>query len=83
MPGVASWGVRPTIDKNKKPLLEVYLFDYAKDLYGMELYVEFVAKIRDEQKFANLDELKLNISKDVYKAKTILGVKENSKEIIQ
>tara|TARA_R110000868_G_scaffold28031_4_gene105492 strand:- start:27044 stop:28006 length:963 start_codon:yes stop_codon:yes gene_type:complete len=83
VPGVASWGVRPTIDKNKKPLLEVYLFDYAKDLYGMELYVEFVAKIRDEQKFANLDELKLNISKDVYKAKTILGVKENSKEIIQ
>ncbi|MGD0639593.1 MAG: bifunctional riboflavin kinase/FAD synthetase [Roseiarcus sp.] len=55
--GVASFGVRPTVD-NGAPLLETHLFDFSGDIYGQEMEVEFVARIRDERKFASLDELK-------------------------
>ena len=47
-PAVASLGTRPTVD-GTEPLLEVHLFDFAGDLYGRELEVEFVARLRDEQ----------------------------------
>ena len=54
--GVASLGFRPTVD-GTEPLLEAHVFDFDGVLYGRELEVEFVARIRDEQKFANLDAL--------------------------
>ena len=53
VPGVASWGIRPTVNNDNKPILEVYVFDYSKDLYGLKLYIEFIAKIRDEQKYTS------------------------------
>ena len=56
MPGVASLGTRPTVDGGE-PLLEVHLFDFAGDLYGRMIEVEFVAKLRDEVKFDSLDAL--------------------------
>ncbi len=52
--GVASFGVRPTVD-NGAPLLEVHLLDFNGDIYGREMAVEFVERIRDEQKFGSLD----------------------------
>ena len=48
-PAVASLGTRPTVN-GVEPLLEVHLFDYGGDLYGVELEVEFVARLRDEQR---------------------------------
>ena len=54
--GVANVGVRPTI-REDKALLEVHLFDFNRDIYGEHVQVHFLQKIRDEQKFANLDEL--------------------------
>ena len=50
MPGVASVGTRPTIG-GIEPLLEVHLFDFDGDLYGRAIEVEFVRKLRDEEKF--------------------------------
>ena len=53
LPGVASLGTRPTVD-GVEPLLEAHVFDFAGDLYGREIEVEFVAKLRDEAKFGSL-----------------------------
>ena len=52
--GVASFGVRPTVD-NGAPLLEVHLFDFDADIYGHEMTVDFIARIRDELKFDSLE----------------------------
>ena len=67
--GVANIGVRPTVD-GKEPLLEVHIFDFDRDIYGELLTVEFLHKIRDEQKFAGLDALKTQIQADIRTAKT-------------
>lgn len=70
--GVANIGVRPTVD-GKEPLLEVHLFDFAKDIYGELLTVEFLHKIRDERTFAGLDALKTQIQADIRTAKSWYG----------
>lgn len=67
--GVANIGVRPTVD-GKEPLLEVHLFDFARDIYGELLTVEFLHKIRDERTFAGLDALKTQIQADIRTAKS-------------
>jgi riboflavin kinase/FMN adenylyltransferase len=69
---VASVGFRPTV-AGVEPLLEVHVFDFSGWLYNRELEVEFVAKIRDEQKFANLDILVQHMRQDSLKARELLG----------
>jgi riboflavin kinase / FMN adenylyltransferase len=71
LPGVASLGVRPMFD-GKEPLLEVHLFDFDGDLYGRRIEVEFVAKQRDEEKFADLDALTAQMDKDAKQARETL-----------
>lgn len=66
--GVANLGKRPTIN-GVMPLLEVHLFDFADNLYGQMVQVEFCHKIRDEIKFPSFDELKQQIQHDVETAK--------------
>ncbi len=57
--GMCNAGVRPSVrEERKRYLLEAYLFDFTGDLYGTLVKITFVKKIRDEQKFQNLDELK-------------------------
>jgi riboflavin kinase/FMN adenylyltransferase len=56
-----------------EPLLEVHVFDYQGPLYGTELDVEFVAKIRDEEKFATLDALVQQMHQDSARAREILA----------
>jgi riboflavin kinase / FMN adenylyltransferase len=73
-PGVASLGVRPTVNQVVQPLLEVHLFDFDGDLYGQRMAVEFVAKLRDEQKFDGLDALKAQMALDSRKARELLGM---------
>lgn len=65
MPGVANVGVRPTVTGAAKPLLEVHLLNFSGDLYGRCLRVEFCHKLRNEQKFDSLDELKAQIQRDI------------------
>lgn len=69
--GVANLGTRPTID-GVRFLLEVHLFNFDKTIYGHYVEVEFIRKIRNEQKFASFDALKAQIQKDVESAKAIL-----------
>jgi riboflavin kinase / FMN adenylyltransferase len=70
--GVASLGFRPTIG-GTEPLLEAHVFDYDGSLYGRELDVEFVAKIRDEEKFADLDALVQRMHLDAAEARRLLA----------
>ncbi|MFC4527637.1 bifunctional riboflavin kinase/FAD synthetase [Dyella halodurans] len=73
-PGVASLGIRPTINEVAEPLLEVHLFDFDGDLYGQRMAVEFVAKLRDELKFDDLDALKAQMVQDSRQARELLGM---------
>jgi len=72
-PGVASLGVRPTIAGGGEPLLEAHLFDFDGDLYGQRIEVKFVAKLRDEEKFAGLDALRAQMDRDAAEARRILA----------
>lgn len=62
--GIANFGVRPTVN-GEGALLEVHLLDFDKDIYGEEINVAFNKMIRKEKKFASLDELKGQITKDI------------------
>jgi len=68
-PGVASLGVRPTVNQVPAPLLEVHLFDFSGDLYGRRIEVRFLAKLRDEEKYTDLSGLKAAIEDDVQRAR--------------
>ena len=65
LPGVASLGVRPTLARDARPCLEVHLLDFARDIYGAHLRVDFLHKFRDEQKYADVETLKRQIAVDV------------------
>lgn len=65
--GVASVGTRPTINETKA-LLEVFLLDFNQDIYGRHIQVSFLKKLREEEKFYSLDELKIQIQRDVEQA---------------
>ncbi len=73
LPGVASLGVRPTVNRVREPLLEAHLFDFDGDLYGRRIEVEFVAKLRDEEKFPDLDALRAQMDRDASQAREILS----------
>ena len=71
--GVASLGVRPTVKAaGAAPVLEVHLFDFSGELYGRHVRVEFLRKIRDEEKYSDLDTLKAKIAGDCEAARKIL-----------
>jgi riboflavin kinase/FMN adenylyltransferase len=56
--GAASLGVRPTVKaQGAAAVLEVYLFDFSEEIYGRHLRVQFLHKLRDEEKYADLDTL--------------------------
>jgi riboflavin kinase / FMN adenylyltransferase len=68
---VTNIGVRPTFDGLKR-LVETFIMDFDGDLYGKKLTIELVARLRDEMKFNSAEELKVQMAKDVQKAKDIL-----------
>lgn len=72
--GVASLGYRPTVTNERTPTLEVHLFDFSADIYGVRVRVEFLQKIRDEEKFPNLETLKLAIADDCKAARRALSI---------
>lgn len=91
MPGVASLGVRPTIAPSgaaiAEPLLEAHLFDFDGDLYGRRIEVEFMQKLRDEEKFDDLDAMVRQIDRDAMEARAVLGMRslnvpEHTTEIV-
>jgi riboflavin kinase/FMN adenylyltransferase len=71
-PGVASLGTRPQVGGGA-PLLEAHLFDFDGNLYGRELEVEFVAKLRDEATFASLELMTEQMHRDAQAARRALA----------
>jgi riboflavin kinase/FMN adenylyltransferase len=69
LPAVASLGVRPTVEDAGRTLLEVHIFDYAGQCYGKLVRVEFLAKLRDEEKYADLALLTAAIDNDALQAR--------------
>ena len=67
-PGVANLGIRPTVG-GVRPLLEVHLFDFDRDIYGAHIRVRFLLKLRDERRFSGLDALKAQIAADAAAAR--------------
>jgi riboflavin kinase/FMN adenylyltransferase len=66
---VLNIGIRPTLlNPTLAPRVEVHLLDFTGDIYGQELEITFTAKLRDEQKFGSLDELKAQIARDLAEA---------------
>jgi riboflavin kinase/FMN adenylyltransferase len=76
-PAVASIGVRPTVKENDVPLLEVHLFDFDQDLYGRRLEVRFLHKLRDEEKYPDLETLKNAIARDAADAREFFAAKSH------
>ncbi len=74
--GVASLGTRPTVG-GTVPLLETHVFDFAGDLYGREIEVEFVARLRDELRFENVDAMLARIHRDAAEARAVLSGQVN------
>jgi riboflavin kinase/FMN adenylyltransferase len=71
--GIANVGTRPTVEGSSKVVLETYLFDFDKEIYGCYVEVHFKQKIRDEVRFQSLEQLKAQIKKDVAEAKKIFA----------
>jgi riboflavin kinase / FMN adenylyltransferase len=79
IPGVASLGLRPTVDaatqtKQGRWLLETFLFDWAGNAYGKLVRVEFLKKLRDEEKYNDMATLQHAIAKDAADARAVLGL---------
>lgn len=74
LPGVANIGVRPTVTGDGRYLLEVHLFDFAREIYGCHLEVEFVRRIREVRRFDSFEQLRRQIDHDAYEARHILGL---------
>lgn len=71
--GMLNLGVNPTVSATQDLKIEVHIFDFAQDVYGAEMDIYFIARIRDEKKFASLDDLKLQLALDKEKAIVLLG----------
>jgi riboflavin kinase/FMN adenylyltransferase len=69
--GVANLGTRPVVN-GIDPLLEAHVFDYSGDLYGKNLHVDFIARLRDELPFPSLDALVVQMKKDAAQAREVL-----------
>jgi riboflavin kinase/FMN adenylyltransferase len=81
MPGVASFGRRPTFDDGA-PLLETFLFDLGDDLYGQVVRVELVAWIRGEERFASAEELVARMNRDSQEARAHLARSDGAVSMI-
>jgi riboflavin kinase/FMN adenylyltransferase len=76
-PSVASIGVRPTVKEDAVPLLEVHLFGFDGNLYGRRLEARLLHKLRDEEKFPDLETLKDAIARDAADARKYFAAKTN------
>ena len=73
-PSMTNIGTNPTFGDNRRAV-EVYIVDYRGDLYGQELQLEFVERLREERRFDSVEELKKQMAEDVKRGVAILSVK--------
>jgi riboflavin kinase/FMN adenylyltransferase len=71
-PAVANVGIRPSFDNGQRTI-EIHLLDFDRDIYGCDLVVEFVVRLRDERRFEDIDDLVSQIASDSQAAREILG----------
>lgn len=71
--GMMNIGVRPTMTDGRQQTIEVHLFDFAGDIYGKELTVTFLRRLRDERTFASVEELVAQLGKDKLQALSMLA----------
>jgi riboflavin kinase/FMN adenylyltransferase len=67
--GAASVGVRPTVEHGGTTLLEVFIFDFADSIYGRRIHVDFMHKLRDEERYPDLETLRRQIAADIEQAR--------------
>ncbi len=72
--GMMNIGVRPTVNSTRETHLEVHLFDFNHDVYGQDIQIAFVDRLRDERKFASLEDLTAQLKRDEYSSRSLLGV---------
>lgn len=72
--GVTNIGVRPTVSAGQKRTVETFVLGFSGDLYDTTLRLHLVARLREEQRFASLDELKKQILHDCAEARQVLGL---------
>lgn len=75
--GVANVGVRPSFEIGSERIVEVHILDFKREIYGCDLVVEFVERLRDERRFADVEELKVQIERDIARTRRI-GAEEKS-----
>ena len=68
-----NFGVRPMFGADLRPLLEAFIIDFEGDLYGQQLTVEFFAHLRNEARFASVDDLVAQIHRDVDRTRELLA----------
>jgi len=68
--GILNLGFRPTVSNDAKRVLEVHLFDFDGDLYGVDVEVEFLRFVRSEKKFGSVEELRAQIARDIDEVKS-------------
>ncbi len=74
-PGMMNIGVRPTFDGSAERL-EVNIFNFGRDIYGKDVQIQFVQRVRDEKAFNGIDELKKQLQDDKQRVETILNNKQ-------
>lgn len=62
--GICNIGTRPTVGLGNARTIETHILDFSQDIYGLDIKIEFLTRIRDERKFASLDQLKGQLDKD-------------------
>ena len=77
--GVASVGVRPTVTTEPVPVLEVFIFDFDAPIYGRRIGVEFMHKLRDEERYPDLETLTRQIGNDVAQARDYFNTARNDR----
>jgi riboflavin kinase/FMN adenylyltransferase len=78
LPAVASLGVRPTVDDSGRVLLESHVFDYDRDCYGKLIKVEFLKKLREEERYPDLPTLTAAITRDGVQARAYFAERESA-----
>jgi len=72
-PSITNIGTRPTVDTSGKTTIETHVFDFDRDLYGMQVRLAFVQRLRDERAFESLEGLKSQIAADCARARVLFG----------
>ena len=73
LPAAVNVGVRPTFETGRGVLIETYILDHDEDLYGKNLRVAFVERLRGDKRFASVEELVAQMHRDVEEAKVVCG----------